>query len=64
MMNSEIPIQPDQIEPVTADEFTPALRPWTTPRLQRLNKASDGTGNIKLSHISEAVYRYQFYGPS
>ena len=35
-MNTDQPTpQQEQIEP--ADENAPALRPWTTPRLQRLN---------------------------
>ena len=43
MNNFDEPTQPEQIEPNVQSEEMPALRPWTTPRLQRLNNAAEGT---------------------
>ncbi len=39
-------------------ESAPVLRPWVTPRLQRLNHAGDGTGKFLVP--SEGT----FTGPS
>jgi hypothetical protein len=57
-MIEELPVpQPDQqIEPVT-DEAALVLRPWTRPRLQRLNKAA-GTTEAK------ALWSTEFTEPS
>ena len=43
----------------SADENTPALRPWTTPRLMRLN----GDQSDKPFHDSE-VWSSVWFGPS
>jgi len=44
----------------TTDETAPALRPWSMPRLMRLNKAADDTS--KLSYPIEVGYVTLYHG--
>jgi len=51
-----------QQEQIT-DEIAPILRPWTTPRLQRLNKAADETGKI-TAYLEKHFTFSTSFGPS
>lgn len=44
----------------TSDESAPALLPWSTPRLMRLNKAADDTR--KLYYPTEVGYVTLYHG--
>ena len=44
----------------TTEETAPALRPWTTPRLQRLNQAASETDKIQ-QYWEDTAFDY---GPS
>ena len=49
----------------TTEENAPALRPWSTPRLQRLNQASrDTEKNPSLSEIFDCNPLCVLMGPS
>jgi hypothetical protein len=63
MITDNLTSQPEQIEPGT-DETTSALRPWTTPRLQRLNKAANSTNAKKYPSPSEEIAYDGTGGPS